>query len=123
MRVDLHAASIIIALMMEAAHISETSVDNYFTCQCIPEDKSELYLAVRDFGPILSQRTQHHIYQTSLVDEKPKCAQIYRWTHTLNIQPAKLRSHETLLGTCKQMFHNDTAVLSPLSEKATRLAS
>jgi hypothetical protein len=30
------------ALMMEAAHTSETSVDNYFTQQYIPEDKSEL---------------------------------------------------------------------------------
>jgi hypothetical protein len=33
----------IIALMMEAARTSETSVDNYFTRQYIPEDKSELY--------------------------------------------------------------------------------
>jgi hypothetical protein len=33
----------IIALMMEAAHTSETSVDNYFTLQYIPEDKSELH--------------------------------------------------------------------------------
>jgi hypothetical protein len=34
------AASIIrvIALMMEAARTSETSVDNYFTRQYIPED-------------------------------------------------------------------------------------
>jgi hypothetical protein len=31
-----------IALMMEAARTSETSVDNYFTQQYIPEDKSEL---------------------------------------------------------------------------------
>jgi hypothetical protein len=34
----------IIALMMEAARTSETSVDNYFTLQYIPEDKSELYV-------------------------------------------------------------------------------
>jgi hypothetical protein len=33
---------IMIALMMEAALTSETSVDNYFTRQYIPEDKSEL---------------------------------------------------------------------------------
>jgi hypothetical protein len=32
--------SAIIALMMEAARTSETSVDNYFTRQYIPEDKS-----------------------------------------------------------------------------------
>jgi hypothetical protein len=39
---EARAASIIIALMMEAARISETSVDNYFTRQYIQEDKSEL---------------------------------------------------------------------------------
>jgi hypothetical protein len=32
----------IIDLMMEAARTSETSVNNYFTWQYIPEDKSEL---------------------------------------------------------------------------------
>jgi hypothetical protein len=31
------------ALMMEAARISETSVDNYFTRQYIPEDNSEQF--------------------------------------------------------------------------------
>jgi hypothetical protein len=31
-----------IALMMEAARTTEPSVDNYFTRQYIPEDKSEL---------------------------------------------------------------------------------
>jgi hypothetical protein len=30
-------------LMMEAARTSETSVDNYFARQYIPEDKSELH--------------------------------------------------------------------------------
>jgi hypothetical protein len=30
-------------IMMEAARTSETSVDNYFTRQYFPEDKSELY--------------------------------------------------------------------------------
>jgi hypothetical protein len=35
----------LIALMMEAARTSETSVDNYFTRQYIPEDKSELHVA------------------------------------------------------------------------------
>jgi hypothetical protein len=30
------------ALMMEAARTSETSIDNYFTRQYTPEDKSEL---------------------------------------------------------------------------------
>jgi hypothetical protein len=36
-------AASIIALMMEAAHTSETSVDNYFTRQYITEEKSELH--------------------------------------------------------------------------------
>jgi hypothetical protein len=31
------------SLIMEAARTSETSVDNYFTRQYIPEDSSELY--------------------------------------------------------------------------------
>jgi hypothetical protein len=33
----------LIALIMEAARASETSVKNYFTRQYIPEDKSELH--------------------------------------------------------------------------------
>jgi hypothetical protein len=35
-------------LMMEAARTSETSVDNYFTRQYIPEDKSELHTRRRE---------------------------------------------------------------------------
>jgi hypothetical protein len=34
--------------MMEAACTSETSVDNYFTRQYIPEDKSELHTRRRE---------------------------------------------------------------------------
>jgi hypothetical protein len=37
-----------IALMMEAARISEMSVDSYFTRQYIPEDKSELHTRRRE---------------------------------------------------------------------------
>jgi hypothetical protein len=44
---DVRAASII-ALMMEAARTSETSVDKYFTRQYIPEDKSELHIRRRE---------------------------------------------------------------------------
>jgi hypothetical protein len=44
---EVHAASIIRA-MMEAARTSETSVDNYFTRQYIPEDKSELHTCRRE---------------------------------------------------------------------------
>jgi hypothetical protein len=44
--------------MMQAALTSETSVDNYFTRQYIPEDKSELasycLLAFYLFGMIMS---------------------------------------------------------------------
>jgi hypothetical protein len=44
-RLKVRSASIIreIALLMEAARTSETSVDNCFTRQYIPEDKSELH--------------------------------------------------------------------------------
>jgi hypothetical protein len=35
-------------LMMEAARTSKTSVDNYFTWQYIPEDKSELHTRCRE---------------------------------------------------------------------------
>jgi hypothetical protein len=38
----------IITLMMEAARSSEMSVDNYFTWQYIPEDKSELHTRRRE---------------------------------------------------------------------------
>jgi hypothetical protein len=34
--------------MMEAARTSETSVDNYFTQQYIPEDKSDLHTRRRE---------------------------------------------------------------------------
>jgi len=34
--------------MMEAARTSETSVDNYFTWQYIPEDNSELHTRRRE---------------------------------------------------------------------------
>jgi hypothetical protein len=34
--------------MMQAARTSETSVDNYFTRQYIPEDKSELHTRRRE---------------------------------------------------------------------------
>jgi hypothetical protein len=37
-----------IALMMEATRTSETSVDNYFKRQYIPEDKSELHTRRRE---------------------------------------------------------------------------
>jgi hypothetical protein len=40
---DVHIC-LVIALMMEAARTSETSDDNYFTRQYIPQDKSELQM-------------------------------------------------------------------------------
>jgi hypothetical protein len=36
------------SLIMEAARTSETSVDNYFTRQYIPEDNSELHTRRRE---------------------------------------------------------------------------
>jgi allantoicase len=36
----------VITLLFEGARTSETSVDNYFTRQYIPEDKSELLLLI-----------------------------------------------------------------------------
>jgi hypothetical protein len=36
------------ALMMKATRTSETSVDNYFTRQYIPEDNSELHTRRRE---------------------------------------------------------------------------
>jgi hypothetical protein len=42
------AASIIRAMIMEAAHTSEMSVDNYFTRHYIPEDKSEFHTRRRE---------------------------------------------------------------------------
>jgi hypothetical protein len=44
---EVRAASIIRA-MMETARTSETSVENYFTRQYIPEDKSELHTRRRE---------------------------------------------------------------------------
>jgi hypothetical protein len=40
--------------MWEAARISETSVDNYFTRQNIPEDNSELEANMFDGFPVKS---------------------------------------------------------------------
>jgi hypothetical protein len=37
-----------LSLMMEAVRTSETSVDNYFTRQYIPEDNSELHTRRRE---------------------------------------------------------------------------
>jgi hypothetical protein len=43
--------------MMEAARIPETSVDNYFTRQYIPEDKSELHTRRRE-----NLKSRLHVY-------------------------------------------------------------
>jgi hypothetical protein len=50
------------SLMMEAARTSETSVDNYFTRQYIPEDNSELHTRGRE-------NLKSHIDFTCLVRE------------------------------------------------------
>jgi hypothetical protein len=41
---EVRTDSIVREMMMEAARTSETSVDNYFTRQYIPEDNSELHM-------------------------------------------------------------------------------
>jgi hypothetical protein len=41
---EVRAASVIRAVIMEAASTSETSVENYFSRQYIPEDKSTTYV-------------------------------------------------------------------------------
>jgi hypothetical protein len=46
--------------MMEAARTSETSVDNYFTRQYIPEDKSELHTRRRE-------NLQSHIFEVIII--------------------------------------------------------
>jgi hypothetical protein len=48
--------------MMEAARTSETSVDNYFTRQYIPEDKSELHTRRREN---LKSHDTHVVYITN----------------------------------------------------------
>jgi hypothetical protein len=54
--------------MMEAVRTSETSVDNYFTRQYIPEDNSELnYKCLKSkisgLGRILCNKENHHLYK------------------------------------------------------------
>jgi hypothetical protein len=53
--------AIIIALMMETARTSETSVDNYFTWQYIPEDKSELH--TRRCENLKSHNETRHLFE------------------------------------------------------------
>jgi hypothetical protein len=51
---------------MEAARTSETSVDNYFTRQYIPEDNSELQANICMSGPNMNV-----IFPSSLLIKKP----------------------------------------------------
>jgi hypothetical protein len=48
-------------MMMKAARTSETSVDNYFTRQYIPEDNSELHTRRRE-------NLKSHIVKNFLID-------------------------------------------------------
>jgi hypothetical protein len=52
---DVLPCKIIAALMMEVECTSETSVDNYFTRQYIPENKSELQklISITGCGPVM----------------------------------------------------------------------
>jgi hypothetical protein len=60
---DVLPCKIIIALMMEAARTCETSVDNYFTRQYIPEDKSELHIRRREN---LKSHILYHVQHSTL---------------------------------------------------------
>jgi hypothetical protein len=76
---------------MEAARTSETSVDNYFTRQYIPEDKSELHIRSRE--NLKSHRDCKHflndgqvgggynIQRASMNLLKKKCK--FTWTRTV----------------------------------------
>jgi hypothetical protein len=69
---EVRAASIIMALMMEAAHTSEPSVDNYFTRQYIPEDKSELHTRRREnlksqIDPLVAAVQRHSLTPSTRV--------------------------------------------------------
>jgi hypothetical protein len=57
---------------MEAARTSETSVDNYFTWQYIPEDNSELLTRHREN---LKSHVYIHVYQDYVLN---KINQIFR---------------------------------------------
>jgi hypothetical protein len=59
--------------MMEAARTSETSVDNYFTRQYIPEDKFELHTRRRENlkSQIIAVYSENHSRPTDT-----KCANI-----------------------------------------------
>jgi hypothetical protein len=63
--------------MMEASRISETSVDNYFTLQYIPEDKSELqsFTQVIESKNMLKIQLHRHV-KTVYADKLPTTEQI-----------------------------------------------
>jgi hypothetical protein len=72
--------------MMEAVHTSETSVDNYFTRQYIPEDNSE-----------------HHTHRrenlkSHTISEQPTCVEtfvIFNLAHTHNLKSYAYSRHST----------------------------
>jgi hypothetical protein len=64
---------------MEAVRTSETSVDNYFTRQYIPEDNSELFMMIA--GKVFLQRTNKHNCNrtlTCILNASIKCI-LERW--------------------------------------------
>jgi hypothetical protein len=58
------------SLMMEAARNSETSVDNYFTRQYIPEDNSELHTGRRENLKSHTYEITHWLTSSDFFDEK-----------------------------------------------------
>jgi hypothetical protein len=66
---DVLPCKIIAALMMEAECTSETSVDNYFTRQYIPENKSELQKLISITSPSSLDRADLHHWMCGPVME------------------------------------------------------
>jgi hypothetical protein len=66
-------------MMMEAARTSETSVDNYFTRQYIPEDNSELYTRRRENlkSHVLQNFLHLYYYKTEESKHVGLCPELY----------------------------------------------
>jgi hypothetical protein len=63
---------------MEAVRTSETSVDNYFTRQYIPEDNSEHHTRRRD-------NVKSHNYSSDSIGAKYRCSSLLRALISQNI--------------------------------------
>jgi hypothetical protein len=78
---DVLPCKIIVALMMEAVRTSETSIDNYFTRQYIPEDKSELGYGV---GPYWSGHSHRLVVCLVVVQKLLREPVVFRSMNDIN---------------------------------------